>query len=74
MAKVAKWMAEDLKAEKVGVIWANTAFGKGGRDTLWTTTGTWTGKASWWRCKGGRNLVANVLPMLRGPYPKKSCQ
>jgi hypothetical protein len=24
--------------------------------------------------KGGRNLVAKVLPMLRGPYPKKSCQ
>lgn len=34
MAKLAKWMAEDLKAEKVTVMWANTAFGKGGRDTF----------------------------------------
>lgn len=34
MAKVAKWMAEDLKADKVAVMWANTAFGKGGRDTF----------------------------------------
>jgi branched-chain amino acid transport system substrate-binding protein len=34
MAKMAKWLAEDLKAEKVGVIWANDAFGKGGWDTF----------------------------------------
>lgn len=34
MAKLAKWMAEDLKAEKVAIMWANTAFGKGGRDTF----------------------------------------
>jgi len=34
MAKVARWMAEELRAERVAVVWANTAFGKGGRDTF----------------------------------------
>jgi branched-chain amino acid transport system substrate-binding protein len=34
MAKLAKWMAEDLKAEKVAVIWGNDAFGKGGWDSF----------------------------------------
>ena len=34
MAKFAKWMAEDLKADKVAVIWGNDAYGKGGWDTF----------------------------------------
>jgi branched-chain amino acid transport system substrate-binding protein len=34
MAKVAKWMAEDLKAEKVAAIWVNDAWGKGGWDNF----------------------------------------
>lgn len=34
MAKVARWMADDLRADRVAVVWANTAFGKGGRDTF----------------------------------------
>jgi branched-chain amino acid transport system substrate-binding protein len=34
MAKLAKWMAEDLKAESVAVIWENDAFGKGGWDSF----------------------------------------
>ena len=42
MAKLAKWMAEDLKAESVAVIWENDAFGKGGWDsfnTAWQARG-----------------------------------
>lgn len=34
MAKLAKWMVEDHKAEKVAVIWVNNAFGKGGWDNF----------------------------------------
>ena len=34
MAKMAKWMADDLKADKVAVIWGNDAYGKGGWDTF----------------------------------------
>src|SRR5262245_47665229 len=32
MAKFVRWLLEDLKAEKVAIIWVNNAFGKGGRD------------------------------------------
>src|SRR5262245_15776040 len=32
MAKFVRWLVEDLKAEKVAIIWVNNAFGKGGRD------------------------------------------
>jgi branched-chain amino acid transport system substrate-binding protein len=32
MAKFVRWLLEDLKAEKVAVVWVNNAFGKGGRD------------------------------------------
>jgi branched-chain amino acid transport system substrate-binding protein len=31
-AKLVKWVADDLKAEKVALIYVNDAFGKGGRD------------------------------------------
>jgi branched-chain amino acid transport system substrate-binding protein len=31
-AKLVKWVADDLKAEKIGLIYVNNAFGKGGRD------------------------------------------
>src|SRR5262249_61429620 len=31
-AKLVKWVADDLKAEKIGLIYVNDAFGKGGRD------------------------------------------
>jgi branched-chain amino acid transport system substrate-binding protein len=34
MAKLAKWMAEDLKAENIAFIWVNNAMGKGGWDTF----------------------------------------
>jgi branched-chain amino acid transport system substrate-binding protein len=32
MAKMVRWLLDDLKAEKVALIWVNNAFGKGGRD------------------------------------------
>jgi branched-chain amino acid transport system substrate-binding protein len=31
-AKLVKWLADDLKAEKIALIYVNNAFGKGGRD------------------------------------------
>jgi branched-chain amino acid transport system substrate-binding protein len=31
-AKLVKWVADDLKAEKIALIYVNNAFGKGGRD------------------------------------------
>jgi branched-chain amino acid transport system substrate-binding protein len=31
-AKLVKWVVEDLKAEKIALIYVNDAFGKGGRD------------------------------------------
>ena len=34
MPKVAKYLASDLKAKNVAVIWVNNDFGKGGRDTM----------------------------------------
>ncbi|MFO1303301.1 MAG: ABC transporter substrate-binding protein [Burkholderiales bacterium] len=34
MPKVAKYMANDLKAKNVAIIWVNNDFGKGGRDTM----------------------------------------
>jgi len=34
MAKLTKWMAEDLRAENIGVIWVNNAMGKGGWDAF----------------------------------------
>ena len=33
-AKLVKWVADDLKAEKIALIYVNDAFGKGGRDLL----------------------------------------
>jgi len=32
MAKQVRWMLDDLKAEKIALIWVNNAFGKGGHD------------------------------------------
>jgi branched-chain amino acid transport system substrate-binding protein len=32
MAKFVRWLIEDLKAEKIALMWVNNAFGKGGRD------------------------------------------
>ena len=32
MAKEVRWLLDDLKAEKIALIWVNNAFGKGGRD------------------------------------------
>jgi branched-chain amino acid transport system substrate-binding protein len=32
MAKFVRWLVEDLKAEKIALMWVNNAFGKGGRD------------------------------------------
>jgi branched-chain amino acid transport system substrate-binding protein len=34
MPKVAKYMAEDMKAKSVAVVWVNNDFGHGGRDTI----------------------------------------
>jgi branched-chain amino acid transport system substrate-binding protein len=34
MPKVAKYIAEDLKAKSVAVVWVNNDFGKGGRDVI----------------------------------------
>lgn len=34
MPKVARYIANDLKAKTVAVIWVNNDFGKGGRDTI----------------------------------------
>jgi branched-chain amino acid transport system substrate-binding protein len=34
MPKVAKYMAEDMKAKSVAVVWVNNDFGHGGRDTV----------------------------------------
>ena len=34
MPKVAKYMAEDMKAKTVAIVWVNNDFGKGGRDTV----------------------------------------
>ncbi len=34
MPKVAKYLASDLKAKNVAIIWVNNDFGKGGRDTM----------------------------------------
>src|SRR5262245_64305538 len=34
MPKVARYIANDLKAKTVAIIWVNNDFGKGGRDTL----------------------------------------
>jgi branched-chain amino acid transport system substrate-binding protein len=32
MAKQVRWLLEDMKAEKIALVWVNNAFGKGGRD------------------------------------------
>src|SRR5919197_4657236 len=32
MAKFVRWLVEDVKAEKIALIWVNNAFGKGGHD------------------------------------------
>ena len=32
MAKMVRWLLDDLKAEKIALIWVNNAFGKGGHD------------------------------------------
>jgi branched-chain amino acid transport system substrate-binding protein len=34
MPKIAKYIAEDVKAKSVAVVWVNNDFGKGGRDTI----------------------------------------
>jgi len=34
MPKVARYMAEDMKAKSVAIVWVNNDFGKGGRDSL----------------------------------------
>ncbi|MEZ5844392.1 MAG: ABC transporter substrate-binding protein [Hyphomicrobiaceae bacterium] len=34
MPKIAAYMANDLKAKNVAVVWVNNDFGKGGRDTI----------------------------------------
>ena len=34
MPKVARYIANDLKAKNVAIIWVNNDFGKGGRDTM----------------------------------------
>jgi len=34
MPKVARYIAEDMKAKNVAVVWVNNDFGKGGRDTI----------------------------------------
>ncbi len=34
MPKVAKYMADDMKAKTVAIVWVNNDFGKGGRDTI----------------------------------------
>ena len=34
MPKVAKYIADDLKAKSVAVVWVNNDFGKGGRDVI----------------------------------------
>lgn len=34
MPKVAKYIAEDLKAKTVAIVWVNNDFGKGGRDVI----------------------------------------
>ena len=34
MPKVARYLANDLKAKTVAIIWVNNDFGKGGRDTM----------------------------------------
>ncbi len=34
MPKVARYIAQDLKAKTVAVLWVNNDFGKGGRDTI----------------------------------------
>lgn len=34
MPKVARYIAEDVKAKNVGLVWVNNDFGKGGRDTI----------------------------------------
>src|SRR5499426_432199 len=32
MAKMVRWLLDDVKAEKIALIWVNNAFGKGGHD------------------------------------------
>jgi branched-chain amino acid transport system substrate-binding protein len=32
MAKMVRWLLDDLKAEKIALVWVNNAFGKGGHD------------------------------------------
>ena len=34
MPKVAKYLANDVKAKNVAIVWVNNDFGKGGRDTM----------------------------------------
>src|SRR5260370_20252084 len=34
MPKVAKYIADDLKAKSVAIVWVNNDFGKGGRDVI----------------------------------------
>ena len=34
MPKVARYLASDLKAKSVAIVWVNNDFGKGGRDTM----------------------------------------
>ena len=32
MAKMVRWLLDDVKAEKIALVWVNNAFGKGGHD------------------------------------------
>src|ERR1700752_2569697 len=32
MAKQVRWLLDDLKADKIALVWVNNAFGKGGHD------------------------------------------
>lgn len=34
MAKLVRWLVEDLKAEKIALVYVNDAFGRGGRETF----------------------------------------
>ena len=34
MAKFVRWLVDDVKAEKIALIWVNNAFGKGGHDMI----------------------------------------
>src|SRR5262245_61251603 len=53
MAKFVRWLVEDLKAEKIALVWGNSRFGRGGTDRFFRFV-----------MEGGRRPVVDMSPAV----------